>query len=82
MTCNGVVSGAGADSMSGIGLLSGAEQMYGPDLTTSFAQGGSWFVNTPTGKIEGYLTSETQPEPTGPHSQHRSRRPRVPGGIP
>ena len=43
--------------------LSQAERIYGPALTTSFAQGGSWTATTPTGKIEGYLTSEPNQNP-------------------
>lgn len=43
--------------------LSQAERIYGPALTTSFAQGGSWAATTPTGRIEGYLTSEPNQNP-------------------
>jgi hypothetical protein len=43
-----------------------AAHLYGGFLQTSLAQGGSWSVPTPTGKLAGYLTSEansTQPVP-------------------
>lgn len=43
--------------------LSQAEDLYGARLTTSFAQGGAWFVATPAGKLEGYLTSEPNQTP-------------------
>ncbi|HET6873642.1 MAG TPA: hypothetical protein VFH70_02625 [Acidimicrobiales bacterium] len=38
--------------------LSRAEQIYGSAFTTSFAQGGSWSVSTPTGTLDGYLSTE------------------------
>ncbi|HEX5266541.1 MAG TPA: SBBP repeat-containing protein [Acidimicrobiales bacterium] len=45
--------------------LARARQLYGSALTTSFAQGGAWFVHTPSGVLEGYLTSEpNQPSST------------------
>lgn len=43
-----------------------AAHLYGHSLSTSFAQGGSWFATTPTGTLAGYLTSEvdaTRPQP-------------------
>lgn len=46
--------------------LTRATRLYGGALETSYAQGGSWFVTTPTGKLAGYLTSEvdaTKPAP-------------------
>ncbi len=38
--------------------LAQAQQLYGSGLTTSVAQGGSWFVKTSNGKLAGYLTAE------------------------
>jgi hypothetical protein len=46
--------------------LTRAAELYGASLRTSYAQGGSWFVVTPTGTLAGYLTSEvnsTRPAP-------------------
>ena len=46
--------------------LDEAARLYGASLRTSFAQGGSWFVVTPTGTLAGYLTGEvnsTRPAP-------------------
>lgn len=46
--------------------LTRATRLYGASLRTSYAQGGSWFVATPTGPVAGYLTSEvnsTAPAP-------------------
>jgi hypothetical protein len=33
-------------------------RLYGGALRTSYAQGGSWFVTTPSGTLDGVLTSE------------------------
>jgi hypothetical protein len=38
--------------------LGQARRDYGADLTTSYAQGGSWFAATPSGQLGGDLTSE------------------------
>lgn len=38
--------------------LAQAQQLYGTELSTSFAQGGSWSAATPEGKLEGYLSEE------------------------
>jgi hypothetical protein len=38
--------------------LAEAQALYGPAFTTSFAQGGSWSVTTPTGTLLGYLNEE------------------------
>lgn len=35
-----------------------AEQIYGSAFETSLAQGGSWSVSTPQGRLIGYLTGE------------------------
>lgn len=46
--------------------LARAVQLYHRSLTTSYAQGGSWTVVTPDGRLAGYLTSEvgsTHPPP-------------------
>lgn len=46
--------------------LTRAARIYGASLRSSYAQGGSWFVATPTGAVSGYLTSEvnsTEPAP-------------------
>lgn len=44
--------------------LAQAQQLYGSAFKTSLAQGGSWSVTTPDGKIIGYLSSE--PNRPGP----------------
>jgi hypothetical protein len=42
-----------------------ARQIYGSVFRTSLAQGGSWSVTTPDGKIIGYLSGEpNQPGPS------------------
>jgi hypothetical protein len=45
-----------------------AEQLYGSAFQTSFAQGGSWSVTTPEGKLIGLLSrppnEPEQPPPT------------------
>lgn len=44
-----------------------AQQVYGSAFHTSLAQGGSWSVTTPDGKIIGYLSGEPNhpgPSPT------------------
>jgi hypothetical protein len=51
------------DSTTAAGLQIGdtlvqAGLIYGTALTTSFAQGGTWFVATPTGRLAGNLTNE------------------------
>ncbi len=38
--------------------LAQARRLYGRALRTSLAQGGSWFVTTPTGTLAGILTGE------------------------
>lgn len=38
--------------------LTQAQEFYGSSLTTSYAQGGSWSVSTPDGKLDGYLNGE------------------------
>ncbi len=38
--------------------LSEAQRIYGAALRTSLAQGGTWFVSTSSGTIEGYLSAE------------------------
>jgi hypothetical protein len=43
-----------------------ARLLYGPALTTSYAQGGSWFVATPMGRIAGILTAEVDQTSPGP----------------
>jgi hypothetical protein len=35
-----------------------ARKIHGAAIRTSLAQGGSWFVVTPQGPLDGYLTSE------------------------
>jgi hypothetical protein len=37
--------------------LGSAALAYGSSLTTSSVQGGTWFVTTPYGKVEGFLTA-------------------------
>jgi hypothetical protein len=47
--------------------LASAQQLYGSELTTSFAQGGSWAAVTPQGGLEGFLSEEpdqSSPAPT------------------
>jgi hypothetical protein len=47
--------------------LASAQQLYGSELTTSFAQGGSWVAVTPQGGLEGFLSEEpdqSSPAPT------------------
>lgn len=44
--------------------LTRAARLYGASLRTSYAQGGSWFVETPAGTLAGYLTNEV--DATGP----------------
>lgn len=46
--------------------LAQAQQLYGPALTTSIAQGGSWFVKTSTGNLSGYLSAEANQSSTIP----------------
>jgi hypothetical protein len=43
-----------------------AQLHYGPALTTSYAQGGSWFVATPMGRIAEILTAEVDQTSPGP----------------
>jgi hypothetical protein len=46
--------------------LTQVRRLYGSALRTSFAQGGSWFVATPQGTMDGILTNEvnsTKPPP-------------------
>jgi hypothetical protein len=38
--------------------LAQARRIYGADFRTSLAQGGSWFVATSTGTLDGLLTDE------------------------
>jgi hypothetical protein len=47
--------------------LDRARQLYGAELTTSLAQGGAWFVQTPTGQLEGFLTAEPNQTSVAPH---------------
>jgi hypothetical protein len=42
--------------------LTHAQQLYQGVLHTSYSQGGSWYVVTPTGKIAGYLTLVLTPK--------------------
>lgn len=45
--------------------LSFAQQLYGAAVTTSTEQGGAWFVATPAGELQGFLTDEpNRPGPT------------------
>ena len=47
--------------------LAQAQKIYGAALTTSLAQGGSWSVSTPDGKLDGYLNGvpdQVTPAPT------------------
>ncbi len=47
--------------------LTQAQKIYGAAFTTSFAQGGSWSVSTPDGKLDGYLNGvpdQVTPAPT------------------
>ncbi len=47
--------------------LTQAQKIYGAAFTTSFAQGGSWSVSTPDGKLNGYLNGvpdQVTPAPT------------------
>ncbi len=46
--------------------LRSAERIYGSSLSTSFAQGGSWFATTPTGRLAGYLTAEVNQQTPPP----------------
>jgi hypothetical protein len=46
--------------------LTRAQLLYGDALTTSSAQGGSWFVATSTGRLAGLLTSEVDQTAPGP----------------
>ena len=46
--------------------LAQAQQLYGSALTTSIAQGGSWFVRTASGKLAGYLSTEVNRPSTIP----------------
>jgi hypothetical protein len=39
-----------------------AENLYQGTIQTSYSQGGSWYVRTPTGKIAGLLTLELTPQ--------------------
>lgn len=45
--------------------LAQARRLYGAALTTSVAQGGTWFATTPQGRLQGYLTGE--PDVAGAH---------------
>lgn len=46
--------------------LAQTQQLYGLALTTSAAQGGSWFVKTSSGTLAGYLSAEVNQPPTIP----------------
>jgi hypothetical protein len=46
--------------------LARAQVLYGHALTPSYAQGGSWFVATPMGRIAGVLTAEVDQTSPGP----------------
>lgn len=43
--------------------LSLAQQLYRSTVVTSIEQGGAWFVATPSGEIEGFLSSEPNRTP-------------------
>jgi len=42
--------------------LAQAKELYQGAIQTSYSQGGSWYVMTPTGKIDGYLTLVLTPQ--------------------
>lgn len=46
--------------------LTQAQQLYGLELATSFAQGGSWTAITPSGKLEGFLSEEPDQTSSSP----------------
>ena len=46
--------------------LAQAQQLYGSELTTSFAQGGSWSAVTSNGKLNGFLSEEPNQTPSPP----------------
>jgi hypothetical protein len=46
--------------------LAQAQQLYGSELTTSFAQGGSWTAITSSGKLEGFLSEESDQTASSP----------------
>jgi hypothetical protein len=46
--------------------LAQAQQLYGSELTTSFAQGGSWTAITSSGKLEGFLSEEPDQTASSP----------------
>jgi hypothetical protein len=50
-----------ATTVSGLRIgdtLARARVLYGNDLTTSYAQGGSWFAASSSGRLAGLLTAE------------------------
>jgi hypothetical protein len=47
--------------------LAEAQQLYGSAMTTSFAQGGSWFAKTSAGTLDGYLSAEPNQPTMAPH---------------
>jgi hypothetical protein len=55
------LSGANVVTWEGLRVgdtLSQARQIYGQNLRTSSAQGGSWSARTSVGALDGYLTAE------------------------
>ena len=46
--------------------LAQARLIYGDELRTSLAQGGSWFAKTPQGTLDGYLTAEVNQKSPAP----------------
>jgi hypothetical protein len=47
--------------------LAEAQHLYGSAMTTSFAQGGSWFATTSDGTLDGYLSAEPNQPEMSPH---------------
>jgi hypothetical protein len=59
------------DAITKVGLrigdtLAQTQALYGGDLRTSLAQGGSWFATTPTGTLAGLLTNEVNQRSPAP----------------
>ncbi len=62
--------------------LAYAKQIYGSELRTSFAQGGSWFISTPLGTIAGLTTVEVNLNQSGTQNCRHERRSRwMSGGV-
>jgi hypothetical protein len=55
---------AAADGLRVGDTLAYAERRYGSAFHTSAAQGGSWSLNTPHGKLIGYTSAITRPRGT------------------